>query len=124
MFDVMFLAVLYVTVVGIGAEELVWINEASFQLFVNSLGGDRTSSHRFDNRWAAKAVLGCKYANEFIVKAGSYLHRVCEVDGTIYGFPSPNSERRFHRLRSPLSVAVGASSLMHAGFCVSNQRLS
>ena len=44
------------------------INEASFQLFVNSLGGDRTSSHCFDNWWAARAVLGRRYVNEFIVK--------------------------------------------------------
>ena len=70
MFDVMFLAVLFVTVVGIGAQESVLINEASFQLFVNSLGSDRSSSHRFDNRRTAGAVLGGQHANKFIVKAG------------------------------------------------------
>ena len=45
--------------------------EASFHLFVNSLGGDGASPHRFDNRWAARAVLGREYANEVIVKTGS-----------------------------------------------------
>ena len=44
--------------------------EASFHLFVNSLGGDGASPHRFDNRRAARAVLGREYANEVIVKAG------------------------------------------------------
>lgn len=53
---------------GIRAEEKVLVIEASFHLFVNSLGGDGVSDHRFDNRRAARAVLGREDANELIVK--------------------------------------------------------
>ena len=100
-------------------------NEASFHLFVNSLGGDGASPHRFDNRRAARAALGREYANEVIVKTGSlastaFTRWTGQFTASLLGVV----KKRFHRLRSPLSVAVGASSLMHAGFCVSNQRLS
>ena len=50
MFDVVFLAILFVIVVGIGAQVLVLINEVSIQLFMNSFGIDRSSSKCFDNR--------------------------------------------------------------------------
>ena len=100
MFDVMFIAVLFVTAVGIPAEELVLVIEISFHLFMTFLGCDRGSPHLLDYQLAAKAVLGREHTNMVNIK-GSLPSPRLRGGRTIYSFPS-RIEIRFNLFRSPL----------------------
>ena len=100
LFDVMFIAVLFVTAVGIPAEELVLVIEISFHLFMTFLGCDRGSPHLLDYQLAAKAVLGREHTNMVNIK-GSLPSPRLRGGRTIYSFPS-RIEIRFNLFRSPL----------------------